>query len=89
MIKTQRFGLNITTFHIFGMFNLLYIGLLNDEIVTSAMPINSATAEKVRLSKERCKVLLGHLNLSTKDTNMCQWSYSCKHNSFYFSSFLI
>ena len=50
MIKTQRFGLNITTFHFLDMFNLLYIGLLNVEIVTSAMPINSATAEKVRLS---------------------------------------
>ncbi len=89
MIKTQSYDLINTTFHIFGMFDLLYSGLLNVENVTSAMPINITTAEKVRLSKERCKVLLGQANLSTRDTIMCQWSYTCKFNSFYFPSFLI
>ncbi len=86
MIKPQSDVLINTTFHIFGMFDLLYSGLLNVENVTSAMPIYISTTEKVRLSKERCKVLLGQVNLSTRDTKMCQWSYTCKHN---FPSFLI
>ena len=77
MIKTQRDVLKNSTFHILGMFDLIYSGLLNDENFTSAMLINSDTAEKVSSSKERCNVLLGHLNLSTKDTNICQWSYTC------------
>ncbi len=89
MIKTQSEVLINTTFHIFGVFDLLYSGLLNVENVTSAMPINIASAEKVKLSKERCEVLLGQVNLTTRDTIMCQWSYTCKHNSFYFPSFLI
>ena len=53
------------------------------------MPINIPTAEKVRKSKESCNVLLSKVNLSTKDTEMCQWSYTCRHNSLYFPSFLI
>ena len=89
MIKTQSDDLINTTFHIFGMFDLLYSGLLNVENVTSAMPINITTAENVRLSKERCKILLGKGNFPTKDTEVCQWSFTCKHNSFYFSSFLV
>ena len=89
MIKTKSGDLVNSTFHIFGMFDLLYSGLLNAENVTSAMPINIATAEKVRKSKERCNVFLSHVNLSTKDTEMCQWSYTCRHNSLYFPSFLI
>ena len=89
MIKTQRVDLINSTFHIFGMFDIVYSGLLNVEHVTSDMPINIATAEKVRKSKETCKVLLSQVNLSTKDTEMCQWSYTCRHNAIYFPSFLI
>ena len=73
MIKTRSDVLINTTFHIFGMFDLLYSGLLNVENVTSAMPINITTAKK----KERCKVLLCLAYLLIRDKKICHWSFTC------------
>ena len=80
-----------TPYHIFSVFDLFYSGLISGH---GAPPKHSrdvvleSAAGKI-ISEKRCNNLLDHVNLSTKDTAECQWSYTCKYNPNYFPSFTV
>ena len=80
-----------TPYHIFSMFELFYSGLISDTVTPEANLLNAhlESAAVERMSRKRCEDLLDRIRLSTKDSNNCQWSYTCKYNPHYFPSFTV
>ncbi len=76
-------------YHIFSAFDLLYSGLIPDELQTNSRDAVLKTTRWRDLAHDRCHSLLGQIKLSTKDTNECRWRYTCKHNPHYFPSFTV
>ena len=70
----------------FTMFDLFYSGILRGENAPTPASIHTTTAEFNRLARNRCDALL---SLTIKNSDTCQWKYTCKYNSFYFPSILI
>ncbi len=76
-------------YHIFSAFDLLYSGLIPDELQTNPRDAVLKTTRWRDLAHDRCHSLLGQIKLSTKDTNECRWRYTCKYNPHYFPSFTV
>ena len=77
---------------VFSFMDLLYSGLISDNGTSQSANPRDAVLESSEWedkSRERCDDLLSNVQLSTEDTEECQWSYTCKYNPHYFPSFTV
>ena len=81
----------VTPYHIFSVFDLFYSGLITGKDAPRANSrVQTPESTNIKkMYKNRCEMLIGKINLSKKDTEFCQWTYSCKYNPNYFPSFTV
>ena len=80
-----------TPYYIFSVFELFYSGLISDEGIPEANMLNAhlESAAVESMSRRGCTDILDRIKLSKRDTDACQWSYTCKYNPHYFPSFTV
>jgi len=80
-----------TPYHVFSVFDLFYSGLVQGESSPPAtsMDLELESVEAVDSARRRCEALRRKLKFSKKDSDNCQWEYTCKYNPHYFPSFTV
>ena len=80
-----------TPYPIFSTFDLFYSGIVTD---INAPPTLASVSELYSQNtatdaRQKCEDILHQVHLSKKDSDTCQWSYTCQYNPNYFPSFSI
>ncbi len=89
-VNGQRFSAD-TPYQVFSVFDLFYSGLVNGDKSPAATSkdLDLDSAQVHSMVRIGCDTILRKVKLSQKDSDYCQWDYTCKYNPHYFPSFTV